>query len=120
MVHVLVVDENHDRRAAVKEEIEEHKGLSVIAEAKDGVTAVNLALQIRPHVVVMEVGISRMHGIEATRWLKMLVPEISVVGLSTQDDEFTRQVMIEAGASAFVSKTVMSEELVSAIIGCDQ
>ena len=119
MLYVLVVDENQDLRAAVKQEIEEHEEISVVAEAQDGVTAVNLALQVRPHVVVMDVGISRMHGIEATRWLKTIAPEISVIGLSTQDDEFTRRVMFEAGAIAFVSKTLMNEELVPAIIGCE-
>jgi DNA-binding NarL/FixJ family response regulator len=116
MVNVMIVEDNHLLRQHVRREIEEHKELSVVGEAEDGLTAVNLALEIRPDVVVMDVGLARLDGVEATRRLKIVAPDISVVGLSLYDDELTRKTMLNAGASAFVCKNVLREQLIKAIM----
>ncbi len=119
MVSVLIVEDNHTLRERVRQEIEEQQGLSVVGEAEDGLTALHLAMELRPDVVVMDIGLARLDGVEATRRIKAVAPDITVVGLSLYDDELTKRTMLNAGASAFVCKTCMREQLVSAIMGCE-
>lgn len=90
-------------------------GFEVVGEAGDGETAVNLALELRPDVVVMDVSMPRMNGIEATRVIGQRLPFVRVVGMSMHERDEMASAMMEAGAVAYVTKGGPSEQLISQI-----
>lgn len=92
-------------------------GLTVVGEAANGLEAVELCQRLRPDVVVMDISMPVMDGIEATRRIKQELPGLRVIGLSMHDDHGVARAMQEAGAEAFVSKTVSSAELLQVIYG---
>ena len=91
--------------------------IQVVGEAANGREAIERTRQLKPDVVVMNVSMPEMDGIEATRRIKTEFPDVRVIGLSTYDDTHIAQAMSEAGAEAFVSKTVASGELLKTIYG---
>jgi NarL family two-component system response regulator LiaR len=80
MIDVLLVEDNVRVRQTVKQELEQHAELRVVGEAADGIAGLHLALSLRPHVVVMDIGLSRLDGIEATRRIKTAIPDTVVIG----------------------------------------
>lgn len=89
--------------------------IAVVGEATDGATAVDLADRLDPDVVLMDVNMPSMDGIEATRELASRAPRTAVVILTMHDDRVTRDSALAAGAVAFVAKQQMDDALVSAI-----
>lgn len=78
-----------------------------------------MARQLRPNLIVMDISMPEIDGIEATRLIKAEMPDIRVIGLSMFEDEHTSQAMRHAGAEAFVSKAASSAELLKAIYGME-
>ena len=115
MITLLLVDDNAMIRQALHGILEEYDHLKVIGEAADGVTAFHLTLSLRPDVVLMDVGLSRLNGIDATRRIKDLLPQTVIVGLSVHSVGQIERAMLAAGASAFFSKDISPDELVSTI-----
>ena len=89
--------------------------LDVVAEAGDGATALALAREFQPHVVVMDVEMPDMDGISVTQSLCSHQPPCAVVMLTLHDDVATRTRAREAGAVAFVAKMEMDDKLLAAI-----
>ena len=116
MIDVLLIEDNVRVRETVKQELEQHAKLRVVGEAADGIAGLHLALSLRPHVVVMDIGLSRLDGIEATRRIKTAVPDITIIGLSVHNDERMRRAMVDAGATRLVSKDAGLDSLTTAII----
>jgi DNA-binding NarL/FixJ family response regulator len=85
--------------------------LSVIGEATNGVEAVSMAADHMPDVVLMDINMPHMDGIEATRRIKAAQPETIVIGLSVNNVQHLQEAMREAGAGAFVSKDAAAEQL---------
>jgi DNA-binding NarL/FixJ family response regulator len=113
-VRVLVVDDQELVRAGFRM-ILERGGLDVVGEAGDGVSAVAAALQLEPDVVLMDIRMPRMDGIEATRQLLARLPGTRVVALTTFDlDEYLYDV-VRAGASGFLLKDLAPSDLVHAV-----
>jgi len=77
--------------------------------------AIEAARQLRPNVIVMDVNMPTMNGLEATRRITAEFPEITVIGLSMNDDEKVILAMREAGATGYVSKTEAADKLVDVI-----
>jgi len=96
--------------------IADDERIRVVGESADGVEAIEAIERLRPDVVLMDVNMPRMNGVEATRCIHERWPEVRVVGLSVQDDHATRQSMIAAGAASFVSKSATAEMMVQAIL----
>jgi DNA-binding NarL/FixJ family response regulator len=111
---VLVVDDQELVRAGFRMVLE-RGGLDVVGEAADGVDAVVLADQLAPDVVLMDIRMPRMDGIEATRRIVSRHPEVRVVALTTFDlDEYV-YAAVRAGASGFLLKDIPPADLVHAV-----
>ena len=115
MVRVLLVDDHVMVRRGIKSLTDGHDNLRVIGEASDGEQAVELAAQLRPDVVLMDVNLPVMDGVTATSRIHQDYPDIVIVGLSVHDDRQIVDAMTKAGAAAFVSKGSVTEELYEAI-----
>ena len=113
-LRVLVVDDQELVRAGFAL-ILQRAGMDVVGQAADGVEALALARATRPDVVLMDVRMPRMDGIEATRRLLASTPEVKVLALTTFDlDEYV-YAAVQAGASGFLLKDVSPDDLVHAV-----
>lgn len=114
-INVLLADDRPATREAVRQILAAEAGLCVVGEAASGEEALQLAKLLRPDVVVMDVVMPGIGGVEATRRISGSVPEASVIGLSLHNDAGVREAMRGAGAIAFVAKEEAFEELPGAI-----
>lgn len=89
----------------------------MVGEASNGEEAVDLARKFNPDFIVMDISMPGMNGVEATRQIKTELPSVRVVVLSMYQDKQIARTMIEAGAEAFLTKSVSSAELLQAIRG---
>jgi PAS domain S-box-containing protein len=114
---VLLADDHRILREGISRLIGDQPDMEVVGEAEDGIGAVELALQLRPDVVIMDVSMPRMNGIAATRRIKVEHPCCRVIALTMHAREEMEQRMRAAGADAYLDKVRASELLVAAIRG---
>ncbi len=114
-IRLLLVDDHRMMREGLRSLLEAHAEFQVVGEASDGRDSVALTRSLHPDVVVMDVGMKELNGIEATRQLRSEAPDIKVIILSTHSHEHYVLGALEAGASAYVLKMGAHEELVTAI-----
>ncbi|MFO8084258.1 MAG: PAS domain S-box protein [Desulfobacterales bacterium] len=112
---VLFVDDHQVMRQGLIKLCAGQPGLRVVGEAANGREAIRMAHKLKADIVVMDVCMPEMDGIEATRRIKAELPDVRIIGLSMSGDEHITRAMLEAGAEAFVSKTASSAELIKAI-----
>ncbi len=110
-IRVLLVDDHAMVRQGLRSVLDGYPDLDVIAEAGDGEEAVNLAHLLGPDVIVMDVNLPRLDGIEATRRILLARPETSIVGISVHQSEHVMQAMKSAGAAAFLTKESAADQL---------
>ena len=114
-IRVLLADDHAILRDGIRALLTDHPDIVVIGEAEDGHWAVHLAHELHPDVVLMDIGMPRLNGLEATRQIKHDHPEVAVLILTMHDnEEYLRQVLA-AGASGYVLKRAAASELVAAI-----
>jgi len=114
-IRVLLADDHTILRQGVHALLAEEGDIDVVGEARDGLEAVELVDRLEPDLVIMDMVMPRMNGIEATREIKRRWPGVRILILSMyDDDEYVAQI-IQAGASGYVLKRVASEDLVRAI-----
>ena len=104
-------------RLGLAELLSRHTDIDVVGHAKDGLMAVELVRQIHPQVIVMDVNMPGMDGIEATSIITQEFADIRVVGISMHDEPEVRDAMLSAGARTFLAKDGPPEGLVAAIRG---
>ncbi|MDD5310012.1 MAG: response regulator transcription factor [Deltaproteobacteria bacterium] len=114
-IRVLLVDDEERIRRALTRTLGASQGIRVVGTAADGVEALNAAERWNPDVVLMDVKMPRMDGIEATRKLLERQPWIKVLAMSGFSDEELVDGMLEAGAVGYLDKLSPSEEIVAAI-----
>ena len=114
-VRVLIADDQALVRAGFRKLLEAESGIDVVGEAEDGASALMAARRLRPDVVLMDIRMPRMDGIEAARRMAADVPHTRVVILTTYDlDEYVYQAL-RAGACGFLLKDAPPDQLVAAV-----
>jgi DNA-binding NarL/FixJ family response regulator len=114
-INLLLVDDEPTIRRGLRMRLELEPDLSVVGEAGDGLAALESARALNPNVVLMDVEMPRMNGIDATWALHSEAPAIAVIVLSMHDDANTQERARAAGASAFVTKHSIDAALLEAI-----
>lgn len=114
-IRILIADDHTLLRNGICALLEDEQDMVIVGEASDGREAVRLAGQLRPNVVLMDIAMPLLNGLEATRQIKREHPEVNVLVLTMYDhEEYFRQ-MLEVGASGYIIKRAAATELVSAI-----
>jgi two-component system, NarL family, response regulator LiaR len=114
-IRILLADDHINVHISIAAVIEFIDGMLLVAQASDGAEAFHLCREARPDIVLMDVIMPRMNGIEATRQIREAFPEIKVLALSSfQDDESIRE-MLEVGAIGYLLKNSSIEDLASTI-----
>lgn len=115
VVRVLLADDHAMVRQGLRSILDSYEDITIVGEAGNGVEAVNLAGSLKPHVVVMDLNMPIMDGIEATRRIKQSAPSIVVIGLSVRNDREAEEALRQAGASGYLTKESAAEQLHQAI-----
>jgi DNA-binding NarL/FixJ family response regulator len=114
-IRVLLVEDHQLVREGTRELLEREDDLAVVAEAQDGEEAVRLAVAHEPDVVLMDIALPALDGIEATRRIKRSHPDIAVLALTAYDDDQHVTALLEAGAAGYLLKDVSAAALAGAI-----
>jgi DNA-binding NarL/FixJ family response regulator len=113
---VLLVDDHAMVRQGLRAVLDAYPDLFIIGEAADGREAVSIAKKRTPDVIIMDINMPRMDGIEATRRIKKEQPGTVIIAVSVNDTADIRETLQKAGASAFVSKDEAGERLYETIM----
>lgn len=114
-IQVLLVDDHPIVRKGTREMLEPYADLQVIGEAGDGREALAFVSRSRPDVILMDVSMPGMNGIEATEAIKKLAPSVAILVLTSYDDDAYVFALLEAGAAGYILKNAREEELIGAI-----
>lgn len=114
-IRILLADDHQLLREGLRMLIEEQPDMTVVAEADDGRATVLLAAKLKPDIVVMDIAMPRMNGMEATRTIMSKNPEVKVLALSMHTEKRFIVDMLSAGASGYLLKECAFDELISAI-----
>jgi len=114
-IRIILVDDHEIVRTGLKSYLETQPGLQVVGEAEDGETALRVAEQTRPDVVVMDITMPGMDGMQAAQRMKETSPESKVLALTIHADKQYFFQMLAAGATGYLTKQAAAEELVIAI-----
>ena len=112
---LLLVDDHAVVRSGLRMMLENERDVQIIGEAATASEALEAATRLKPNVILMDIGLPDMSGIDATREIKKRCPDVSIVALTIHEDEEYFFKMLEAGASGYVPKRAAPEELVTAI-----
>lgn len=115
MIRVVLADDHKIVRDGLRSMLEKQRDMEIVGEAEDGLSTVKLVEELRPHIVVMDVNMPDLNGIEATRHIASQVPTTKVIGLSMYAEGRFVSEMLAAGASGYLPKKSAADELVVAI-----
>ncbi len=115
LIKVLVVDDHDLVRTGIRRMLEDIAGFKVIGEARSGEEGVRLAREIRPDVVLMDIKMRGIDGLEATKKLIRFDPDIKVLVVTVCDDDLFPAKLMQAGASGYITKDASMDEMVKAI-----
>ncbi len=114
-IKILLADDHKIMRDGLRSLIEKNSQFEIIGEAEDGRMTVKLAQELTPDIIIMDIGMPDLNGIEATRRIKATAPKTRVIALSMYYDKRFVSGMLEAGASGYLRKDSGADELVTAI-----
>ncbi len=114
-IRILIADDHAVVRAGTRQILEQEADLEVVAEAGDGEEAVRLAGSFKPDVVIMDIAMPKLDGIQATKQIKAQYPSIAVLILSAYDDDQFVFSFLEAGAAGYLLKSVRGRQLIDAV-----
>ena len=114
-IRILLADDHQITRHGLKSLLNQQKNMTVIGEAENGRQAVRLALEQKPDIIVMDISMPELNGIEATRQIKAELPETKIIALSMYSDKRYIAGMLKAGVSGYLLKNCAFDELIAAI-----
>ena len=114
-VRVLIVDDHAPLRQVLVQTLTLEPGIEIVGQAENGRQAAEMAAELVPDVILMDVIMPEMNGIEATRQIARQEPGIGIIGFSVHCSDFYARTMLEAGARAYLLKDGDIDELVEAI-----
>ncbi len=112
---LLLVDDHAVVRSGLRMLLENEREIEIVGEAGNAAEAIEAATRLKPNLILMDIGLPDLSGIDATREIKKRLPEVSIVALTIHEDEEYFFKMLEAGASGYVPKRAAPEELLTAI-----
>ena len=112
---VLVADDHQIVREGLRSLLEKEPGFRVVGEAEDGVTAVRMARELTPDIIIMDVSMPNLNGIEATRQIVAELPGVKIIALSMHDDQRFVLNILKAGAKGYMLKDSAFKDLAKAI-----
>jgi len=114
-IRVLIADNHGVVREAICSLLRNDLGVDVVGQAEDGRTAIQLAKELQPDIIITETSLPNLNGIEATRRIVHELPDVKVIALSAHSDRRSVREMLKAGAKGYVPKCCAFQELISAI-----
>lgn len=114
-IHILLAEDHKIVREGTRQLLQQAPDLKIVAETSDGTETVPFAQSLLPDVIVMDVRMPGMNGLEATRAIKSVCPAIRILILSAYDDDSYIFPLLQAGASGYLLKTASGAELIDAI-----
>jgi len=115
IVRIVIADDHVALRRSLVRALQTGAGVEIVGEAGDGCSAVHLARSLKPDIIIMDVVMPRLNGIDATRQILRDCPDIHVIGLSVHASRVYASRMFDAGASAYVLKDGDVDELFDAV-----
>ncbi|MDD5127211.1 MAG: response regulator transcription factor [Dehalococcoidales bacterium] len=116
-IKIVIADDHPLVRKALRDSFQTQNDFEVVAEASNGEQAVQLASEHIPDIIIMDINLPRLNGIEATRLIKAKHPAIAILALTVYDDNEHILGMLEAGAAGYLTKTVFGEDVARAVRG---
>lgn len=114
-IRILIADDHGVMRSGLRALLEDEKDIEVVGEAATGEEAVNMAILHVPDIVLMDIGMPDIDGIEVTRRLRKISPQTQVLILTAYEDEVLLQEAVKAGAAGYIIKRAVADELLDAI-----
>jgi two-component system, NarL family, response regulator NreC len=114
-IRLLIVDDHAVVRSGLRMLLENERDVEIVGEASSAAEAIEAAGRLKPNVILMDIGLPDLSGIDATREIKKRSSDVSIVALTIHEDEEYFFKMLEAGASGYVPKRAAPEELLTAI-----
>jgi DNA-binding NarL/FixJ family response regulator len=115
MIRILIADDHAVLREGIRHILEREQDFKVVAEASDGEEAVMLATSAKPDVAIVDITMPELDGIEATKQIKTLCPNVPVLILTAYDDDQFVFSLLEAGAAGYLLKSVRAHQLIDAV-----
>jgi len=114
-IRIIIADDHGVLRAGLRALLSAESELEVIEEATNGEEALKLAKELQPDIVLMDISMPGASGIDVTRRLKQIMPDVRILILTVHEDEGLLQEAIQAGASGYIVKRAVESELIDAI-----
>jgi DNA-binding NarL/FixJ family response regulator len=114
-IRILIVDDSPQWRNSVRSVLEDHPSLRVIGEARDGIEAIEKAAALLPDVLLLDIGMPRLNGIEAAKKIRLACPESKIIFLTQENDSDVRRAALDTGAAAYLLKSTAAGELLLTI-----
>ncbi len=115
MLRILIADDHEVARRGIRALLESHPGWEVCAEAKDGRETVELAATAKPDLILLDIGMPNLNGLEAARQILAASPEVAILILTMHDSDNVVREVLRAGARGFLLKSDAGRDLVAAV-----
>lgn len=115
MLRILIADDHEVARRGIRSVLESHPGWEVCAEAKDGRDAVELATRTKPDLILLDIGMPNLNGLEAARQILATNPNVAILILTMHDSDQVIREVLRAGARGFLLKSDAGRDLVAAV-----